>query len=392
MTPEARLAAAAEVLDRYLAGEPAEKVLTNWARRSRYAGSKDRAAVRDHVFAAIRRRRSAAWLGGAETGNETGRALIIGLLRTRGQDPEAFLTGQGHALPPLTEAERVVPAAPAGNVALDCPDWLAADLRDSLGEDFVPIMERLQERAEIFVRANLSRGTRDEAQARLAAEDIDSEPVPLASTALRLGQGARRVRNTSCYQEGWVEIQDSASQAVAEAVPLAPDARVLDFCAGGGGKALALAARGGGKIFVHDADPGRMRDIPERAARAGARLETLKEAQLDLHAPFDLVISDVPCSGSGAWRRQPEAKWRLDRGELDRLQAVQRDILDRVRQLVSPGGRIAYMTCSMLGSENEAQVEAFCAGNPEWNLERCQRFSPLQGGDGFFLALLRRTA
>ena len=386
MTPEARLAAAAEILDGYLAETPAEKLLTNWARRNRFAGSKDRAAVRDHVFGAIRRRRSAAWLGGSETG----RGLVIGLLRSLGEDPGTFLTGVGHAMAPLTDAERQVPPAPVGNVALDCPDWLEAPLRDSLGAEFGPVMERMRDRAAVFIRVNRMRTDRDALRTRLEAEGIQSEPVSLATTALQVGQGVRGLRNAASFRDGLFEIQDAASQAVAEAVPLPNGARVLDFCAGGGGKALALAARGCGEIFVHDANPGRMADIPERAARAGARLNILPAGRLESAGPFDLVICDVPCSGSGAWRRQPEAKWRLDVAELGRTEALQAKILERVSEFVRPGGAIAYMTCSLLWTENEARVAGFLENHPGWQREKELRLSPLEGGDGFFFAHLRK--
>ncbi len=384
MRPEARLAAAAEILDLYLAGEPAEKALTNWARRSRFAGAKDRAAVRDHVFDAIRQRRSAAWAGGAETG----RGLVIGLLRLQGLDPAASLTGQGYALSPLREDEAAVADTAPELVALDCPDWLEADLRSSLGADFAPVLQRLRGRADLFLRANLLRCTPTEAARALAEDGVETEPHPLCDTALRVLGGARALRNGQAYRDGLIEIQDAASQAVAAAVPLPASGRVLDYCAGGGGKALALAARKGGEIFVHDGNPRRMADIPERARRAAARLTPLEESELEAGA-YDLVVTDVPCSGSGAWRRQPNAKWRLDADGLAGILQLQRSILSRASDLVAPGGALAYMTCSLLDAENEAQREQFLAERPGWRLEREIRLSPLQGGDGFFLAILR---
>lgn len=387
MTPQARLAAAAEILDLYLGGEPAEKVLTGWARRSRFAGSGDRAAIRDHVFDAIRCRRSAAWLGGAETG----RGLVIGSLRAEGRDPDSFLTGQRHALVPLTDEERLPAPPPPEAVALDVPDWLEAELRDSLGAEFGAVMRLMRKRAGLFLRVNTTRTDREAMRVALAEEGVIAEPHPLCETALAVGAGERGLRNTAAYRDGLVELQDVASQAVAAAVPLPPGAKVLDLCAGGGGKALALAARSGGEIHVHDANSGRMTDLPARAVRAGARLRVLDGTGPEAEAPFDVVVTDVPCSGSGAWRRQPEAKWRLQPAGLDRILGLQRDILARAGGLVAPGGCIAYMTCSMLRPENEAQVAAFLAARPGWRREREERWSPLAGGDGFFLAILRRN-
>lgn len=387
MTPEARLAAAAEILDRYLAGEPAEKVLTNWARRSRFAGSKDRAAVRDHVFDAIRRRRSVAGLGGAETG----RGMVIGLLRDTGQAPEAFLTGQGHAMSPLSAAEAARPDAPGGNAGLDCPDWLAERLHESLGEEFEPVMTLMRSRADLFLRVNIRKADRKAAQDLLATEGVTSEAHPLCDTALRVCEGGRSLRNSRAYRDGLVEIQDVASQAVAAAVPVSNAKRVLDYCAGGGGKALALAARSNARVFVHDANPARMADIPDRARRAGVRLSPVPGDEVDARAPYDLVLADVPCSGSGAWRRQPEAKWRLTAGDLAHLRRLQGEILARVSGLVNDGGAIAYMTCSVLREENEQRITDFLAERPGWIAEESLRISPLQGGDGFFLAILRKT-
>ena len=384
MTPAARLQAAAEVLDRILAGRAPEPALSGWARASRYAGSKDRAAVRDHVFDALRQRRSLAALGGADTG----RGLILGLLRHSG-DFSALGAGP-HAPPPLDDAEAAHMAAPVRMrplEALDCPDWLAPHLRRALGADFAPVMEALRHRAPVFVRVNLARTDRDGAIAALAADGIASTPHPLAPTALELGAGARRLRHAAAYAQGLVEPQDAASQAVVAALPALSGQRVLDYCAGGGGKALAMAARGA-KVSAHDIDPRRMRDIPPRAARAGVRIALPKR----LRADFDLVLADAPCSGAGSWRRDPAGKWALTPARLAGLRAQQAAALDAAAAHLRPGGVLAYATCSLLRCENDDAVAAFARRSPGWTLTARHVFTPLQGGDGFFLALLRRDA
>lgn len=390
MQRAARLAAAADVLDAILAGQPAEQVLLNWARRHRFAGSGDREAIRDSVFTALRCLRSHAALGGAETG----RGLILGQMAEAGEDVAALFTGEGHAPAPLTDAERTHLAMPPKmprNVALDCPDWLAPQLEASLGADFAPVMRAMRSRASVFLRANVARCTRDEAAARLAAEGVETRPANLAETALEVTAGARRLRATHAFADGLVELQDAASQAVVAALPLAPGARVLDYCAGGGGKALAMAALcPDARILAHDSSPGRMADLPTRAARAGARIARADTAGVEAAAPFDLVLCDVPCSGSGAWRRAPEGKWRLDAAGLAALLATQVAILDVAARLVAPGGTLAYATCSLLDAENAVQVAAFMARAPGWQEVRRLRLTPLDGGDGFFLALLRR--
>ncbi|QUS35393.1 RsmB/NOP family class I SAM-dependent RNA methyltransferase [Falsirhodobacter algicola] len=376
MTPAARLSAAIDILDRWLAGTPAEKALTNWGRASRFAGSGDRAAVRDIVFGAIRCRRSFAALGGAETG----RGLVLGGLRASGQDVDALFTGIGHAPAPVTEGTR----PPEGLEALDCPEWLGPRLQSALGSDFAPVMEALRHRAPVFLR---SLGDRDAAIARLAEEGITAQAHPLASTALEVTDGARRIQNSAAYTSGAVELQDAASQALVEALPLADGQQVLDFCAGGGGKSLAMAARCDLRLFAHDRSAERMRDLPIRAARAGARITTLTTAEA-LGRDYDLVLADVPCSGSGSWRRAPEGKWLLTPERLEGLVQTQAAILEQIAPLVRPGGVLAYATCSLLREENGDQI-ARLAG-PSWRTEATRTFSPLEGGDGFFVAVLRK--
>ena len=388
MTPAARVQAAMEVLDEVASGRPAEQALTNWARRSRFAGSGDRAAVRDHVFDVLRCRRSFAALGGGTTG----RALMLGALRAAGTEPASLFTGDRFAPAPLSEDE-----AAAGRPwealdeteRLDCPDWLAPALRASLGSEFAPVMAALRLRAPVFLRVNAARIGREDAREALVKDGILSEAHPLAATALRVTEGARRIRDAQVYREGLVELQDAASQAVVETLgPPAPGARVLDYCAGGGGKSLALAAAGWSPVFAHDADPRRMNDLPERARRAGVAIRTVAGSALKAAGPFDLVLCDVPCSGSGAWRRQPEAKWSLSPGALDRLCRVQAEILDAAAPLVAPGGRLAHVTCSLLRAENEDQVAAFVARTPGWRVSLQRRWTPLDGGDGFGLSIL----
>lgn len=380
MTPGARVAAAIAVLDRVLAGEAAEKALVNWARGNRYAGSGDRAAVRDHVFDALRRLRSCA----ARGGGMTGRGVMLGLIRAQGGDPDALFTGAGHAPAPVEPQEAPRPMTPAE--ALDCPDWLEPPLRASLGDGFVPVLQAMQTRASVFLRVNLRRGGVAAAQAALAAEGIGTRPHPLAATALEVVEGARKVGASAPYQDGRVELQDAASQAVVEALPLADGMRVLDACAGGGGKTLAMGALARLDLTAQDADPRRMADLPARAARAGVRVRLAGAAAGGL---YDLVLADAPCSGSGAWRRQPEARWRLDAARLAALTQVQDRVLDAAAQRVGPGGWLAYATCSLLDDENAARVAAFLARDRRFTLERSLRFTPLDGGDGFFLALMR---
>lgn len=391
MTPGARIAAAAAVLDRVLAGAAAEQALTAWARASRFAGSGDRARVRDHVYDALRCLRSHAALAGAEAAS--GRALMIGAQVAAGLDPALVFTGAGHAPAPLTPAEAaaIAGAAPMPEaVALDCPDWLVAPLKASLGTAFAPVMALMRSRAPVMLRVNEARISRDAAAAALAAEGIATAPAGLASFALQVTGNASKIKMSRSYADGLVELQDAAPQAAVETLPLAPGMRVLDYCAGGGGKLLAMAARMPGCHFAHDADPARMRDLPDRARRAGVAVTLLDTAGRDRAAPYDLVLLDVPCSGSGTWRRAPEAKWRLTPESLARLEAEQAAILDAAAQLVGGAGHLCYMTCSLLVSENSAQLQGFVARNSDWRIVAERLWTPLEGGDGFFSGHLMR--
>ncbi|OWU83454.1 SAM-dependent methlyltransferase [Oceanicola sp. 22II-s10i] len=385
MTPEARIAAAAEVLDRILDGTSATQALLAWGRASRFAGSGDRNAVRDHVYDALRRRRSAA----ARGGGLTGRGLMIGLLREAGQDPAKFLTGMGHALQPpdAAEAERWRDPEP-GAEALDLPDWLAERFRDALGDDWQTAAETLRLRAPVYLRVNLAKIERDQAVVELAASGVTSVPSPVSRTALKVSEGARRIAQTAAYTEGRVELQDLASQRIAEDLPLSDGLRVLDYCAGGGGKALAIAALMRGDIACHDIDPRRMADLPARARRAGVRVALVDRAQVDRAAPYDLVLCDAPCSGSGSWRRDPEGKWALTPERLTELMSIQDSILDEAAALVVPGGMLAYATCSVLKEEDEDRVNAFLGRHPGWVCRMARRYGLDEGGDGFFAAHL----
>jgi 16S rRNA (cytosine967-C5)-methyltransferase len=387
VTPGARVQAAIEVLDRVFAGEAAERALTGWARGARFAGSKDRAAVRDHVFDALRRLRSAAWAGGLgerPLKSMTGRAVMAGLLLQRGDPIETAFTGERHAPDPWCEG--VETGAPPPAVALDCQDWLLPRLRESLGQRAEPILYALRDRAPVVLRAHARQG-RDAVQAALAAEGFECDAHPLSPTALVVTGPTRGLTRTRSFAEGAFEMQDAGSQALVDRLPDMRGARVLDLCAGGGGKALAIAARGAGEVLAHDADPSRMRDLPERAARAGARIAVVGDPEAK--GLFDLVVADAPCSGSGSWRRAPEAKWRLTPERLAGLRATQSGILDRAAALVRPGGWLAYMTCSLLREENAAQADAAAARN---GLRLATRWdcTPLDGADGFHLSLMRR--
>lgn len=386
MTPAARVAAAITVLDQILEGEPAEKALTGWARRSRFAGSGDRAAIRDLVFDTLRRKRSAAALGGTMTG----RGLMLGLMRADGLDPEEVFTGLGHAPERLHDDEGMSRAPEAGAEAGDIPDWLWPAFSDSLGERAPAVAAVLQRRAPVMLRVNLRKSGRLEACDALRADGIEAVADPVATTALRVSTGARKIAQSRAYLDGIVELQDGASQAIIDEFRVASYRNILDYCAGGGGKALAMAALSDARIYAHDHDPKRMKDLPARALRAGVHVQLVESHDLAALAPFDLVLCDAPCSGSGAWRRAPEGKWALTAARLDELTGIQDRILQDAAKLVAPDGVLAYATCSVLRVENEDRAAAFLKAHLAWRQVAAQRWFPGASGDGFFAAQFKR--
>lgn len=391
MTPAARLSAAVSILDDWIGGLAIEQALARWARSARYAGSKDRAAVRDLVFDALRRKESAARMGGGADG----RRLVLGLVRLRGEDPKAVFTGEGYGPAPLTgEETRCVEARQdVPDPRVDVPGWLrdpiASRAPDADGRK--ALFAALQARAPVWLRVARRRCSVVEAQARLSADGIETQQHPSCDTALEVVSGGRRLRNAVAYRDGLVELQDLSAQRAVGSVPWPAGGRILDFCAGGGGKALAIADRTDAAVHAHDISARRMSDLSARAERAGVRIAELAPGRAGERAPYDAVLCDVPCSGSGTWRRNPEAKWRLTPARLEELAALQAGILDEAAELVCAAGALVYMTCSLLPCENEEQVAAFLDRSPGWRLEDTRLDTPLTASDGFFTAVFRRS-
>ncbi|SEK83855.1 RsmB/NOP family class I SAM-dependent RNA methyltransferase [Pacificibacter marinus] len=400
MTPVARISAAIEILDQVMAGEAAERVLTSWGRGHRFAGSKDRAAIRDHVFDALRCLRSYAWLGGAggriADGDDgpapTGRQLMIGALRSTDTDLGTVFNEDRFAPAPLSTEELDLPdlAQAPRAVQLDCPDWILPLYDAVLGDDTDAVLACTQRRAPVFLRVNSNKATLTQAQDALGVDAIEAITHPLSPCALEVTQGARAVARSQAYLTGVVELQDAGSQAIIDALPLADGMHVLDYCAGGGGKSLAMAAKADLSITAHDIDPARMQDIAPRASRAGVQIKTAR--MNDLEANYDLVLCDAPCSGSGSWARAPQAKWLLQDTRLQDLTQLQAHILDESVPRVRSGGSLVYATCSLFAVENTDQVAAFLTRHPEFSLKMDRLITPLDGGDGFYVAVFTKNS
>ncbi len=381
MTPAAHISAAIEVLDDLVRRRrPAAETLKDWGVAHRFAGSKDRAAIASLVFDALRKRASAAFV----MGDDTPRAIMLGALReARGLDAEAIAslcTGAGHAPAPLSDEERArlktvsLDRAP-DHVRGDYPEWLAARFEAAFGASAAAEGAALAARAPVDLRVNLLKCSREQALEKLA--HLAPAPTPLSPIGLRIDVGQARgpaLTGETTYVKGLVELQDEASQIAALLCAASPGEQVLDLCAGGGGKALALAAQmhNRGQIYAHDWDGRRLAPIHERLERAGARNIQVRaprgqaDVLADLEARCDLVLIDAPCTGTGAWRRHPDAKWRLAPGALEVRLKEQRELLEKAARFVKPGGRLVYVTCSALRDENEDRVGAFLAANPNF--------------------------
>jgi 16S rRNA (cytosine967-C5)-methyltransferase len=390
MTPAARLQAAIEVLDEVIGsvrvdGPPADAIVTRYFKQRRYAGSKDRRAVRELVFRAIRR--------SAERPDD-GRAAVLGLAEDEPALLELF--GEPRGPEPMKADEMASSAAIV-------PDWLVSELSPLVAEDEWP---SLLERAPLDLRANAVRASRDD----LLKEFPDATPTRLSPWGIRLAPDSR-IDDHQAFQSGLVEVQDEGSQLIALACEPGNDESIVDLCAGAGGKSLALAsAAPGARILATDSNRARLAKLRPRAERAGATIETRllnppKELEelADVSGSADSVLVDAPCSGSGTWRRNPEGRWRLSPERLDRLVASQSRLLDIGAELVRPGGLLIYAVCSLLSREGAGQIDDFLSRHSSWQMQETpfaagrldgagRLLTPGHDGtDGFFVARLRRS-
>ncbi|MGM5027124.1 RsmB/NOP family class I SAM-dependent RNA methyltransferase [Tardiphaga sp. 20_F10_N6_6] len=431
MTPAARLSAAIEVIEAIDTQRvPAAKALKEWGTAHRFAGSGDRAGISGLVWDVLRRRASSAWI----MDDDTSRARLLGMLKAeRRMDVDtiaALCDGSGFAPAPLSDAERsalasrTVADAPA-HIAGDYPEWLDGQLADVFGDDRVAEATAMASRAPLDLRVNTLKAKREKVLGslrHLGATETLWSPLGLR---IELGADARNpgIHAEEDFIKGGIEVQDEGSQLAALLSGAKPGEQVIDLCAGAGGKTLALAAmmQGKGRLIATDADKRQLAPIHERLSRAGihnADIRTPKgpdDTLSDIHNSADLVLIDAPCTGTGTWRRNPDAKWRMRPGALEVRIKDQAEVLDRAVALVKPGGRIAYVTCSVLPQENRDQIRAFTARQPEFSVvppaqvmsvlwDKAEDFAAATyqspegllmtprktGTDGFFVSVMKR--
>ncbi|QTC92094.1 RsmB/NOP family class I SAM-dependent RNA methyltransferase [Brevundimonas goettingensis] len=414
MTPAARLAAAASVLDSIAQGrQPAEAVLKAWGTENRYAGSKDRRAVADRVYRVLRARGRLVWAMG---GREDGRALVIGSLSLIDglslEEIEALHMGDGYGPKPLSKQERSRLTATTdelpGWVAAGLPEFVMEDFKSTYGDGWAEEAKALMvPRAPIDLRVNAAKATVADVEAELRAAGLEPQRTPWSAWGLRLSaEPPPNVQALEAFKAGRIEIQDEGSQIICWLAGVEPGMTVVDYCAGGGGKTLGLAmqmraatglqptapeepakvwtptgwveapkgkaatvVRTDGKLVAYDVVQKRLDNIKPRLQRAGVAAELHQLGPNgggveDMVGQADVVLVDAPCTGSGTWRRRPEDAWRLTPEDVDRMQGLQTAIVARAAKLLKPGGRLVYATCSMLTAENEVSVAAFEEDHP----------------------------
>lgn len=419
MKAGARLAAAVEILDDMAAHHrTAQLALADWGKSHRFAGSGDRAAIGTLVYDVLRRRQSLA----AKMQSDTSRALVLAAAaRAYGLSCEAvsaLADGSEHALAPLSTDEqtglaRDLAADTPAWIAGDYPEWLQPSLERAFGTDAAAEGAALAMRAPVDLRVNTLKADREKVLKALAHFSAAVTPISPLGVRIAAPEGASKaphVEAEAAHGKGWFEVQDEGSQIAAAIAAAGPRQQVLDLCAGSGGKTLALAAamQNTGQISAYDRDKSQLRPIFERLKRAGVRnVQTMTagdEAALRKEGPrFDLVLVDAPCTGSGTWRRKPDAKWRLKPPNLAQRQEEQRAVLELGARLVKPGGRLVYVTCSVLPEENGDQIDTFIAAHPQFSTQPVafeglgQSSGPVtltprqHGTDGFFVAPLQKA-
>ncbi len=425
MTPSARIKATIDLLERIGASPiPMDGTIGDYMRHRRYIGSKDRAAIAQRTYDIVRAfARLGWWLEKTGTPDTPRARVILWLSLAEQTDVAPLFDGSKYGPEPLDETETKLAAflktkslddedMPLA-VQTECPPDYEEKLRAYFGDEFENEMRAMIDGATLDMRVNIWRVSRDDAKAMLRRDDIKTDETPFSVMGLRARDKAY-LANSKAFRKGLIEIQDEGSQLIAQICAAQPGMQVLDYCAGAGGKTLALAAamQNKGRIVAMDTEKSRLEKARPRFKRAGVsdiiEVRPLSEDRgkkwlKRQKGTFDIVLADVPCSGSGTWRRNPDTRWRTFGPSLEDLLAVQADILDRVTKAVKPGGHLVYATCSLLPEENEDQIERFLKAHPDFTAVPVEdalsrggpymRLSPHRHNtDGFFAARLQRAA
>lgn len=428
MTPAARIKASIDLLDAF--GEsrvPMDTRVGDYMRTRRYIGSKDRAAIAERTYALVRATaRLGWWLDQLKSEDTSRNRMIIWLAlgeACSAKRIDDLFDGSKYGPEELSADERQMAeklegkplddAAMPDAVRGECPPEHEERLRAVFGDDFLPEMAAMLTPAPLDLRVNIWRSDKEKVRAVLEADGVETDDTPYSPWGLR-ARGKPYLAKTKAFNKGWVEIQDEGSQLIALACAAKPGMQVLDYCAGGGGKTLALAAAMGakGRIVAMDLEARRLEKARLRLKKAGVsdciELRPLEDEKnrkwlRRQKETFDIVLTDVPCSGTGTWRRNPDLRWRTYGPSMEELVTTQAEILDKVAKSVKPGGRLVYATCSLMCEENEDQIARFLRDNPEFEIAALpagvpsdpktgfMRLTPHRHNtDGFFAAVLRK--
>ncbi len=407
---------------------PADALIAKYFRQRRYIGSKDRAAVAELIYYVLRNGGALEWWLEAKKYSSSPRAIVFLALvfhhKARLQEFHEWMNGDTYAPDDMTEAEiklithyvdsELIQGDMPEPARLNYPEWMADILHAHFPENLHTVLQALSQEAPVFLRANSLKTTREAVIEALTKEDIVAKAAALAPHAIQLTKRGPMFA-TKAFKNGWFEMQDEGSQLVAHLVDAKAGQKVIDFCAGAGGKTLAIAAamKNKGRILAWDTNEARLSQITKRLARAGVNnvqtrtLTSEHDSFLKRHKDSaDWVLLDVPCTGSGTWRRNPDLKWRTTPKDLEEVTDIQRRILKSAGRLVKPEGSLVYATCSFFKDENENQIAVFLSEHPDFEVVASgvdangvtdgtpylSLMPHTHNSDGFFAAVLRRKS
>lgn len=429
MRPAARVQATIELLnDRTETGYPADRLMAAYFKQRRYIGAKDKAAISEYFYSVLRQQSSLSFVLESASLPTDSRWLMVALLRLAGEDVAEYFNGEqfspaalsASALSQLVKLDISVLEAAPSHVQLNVPEWLEPKLQSVLGERYAEEMQSMNQRATTDIRVNTLKASREAVSEELERLGFACESTDLSPWGIRFSTRVA-LFNTDAFRQGRFEVQDEGSQLLALLSDVAPGQTVVDFCAGAGGKTLAMGAmmENKGSLYACDVHTKRLDQLAKRKKRAGLHnirthvLSSEQDKWVKQHAKrADTVLIDAPCSGTGTWRRSPDSRWNLSAEDLANLTRLQSSILDSASRLVKPGGRLLYATCSLLAEENEQQISAFLERNNDFKLgslemgtlleSKSERFEAtdhslrtfpgLSGTDGFYVAKLTRAA
>ena len=399
MRRDSRANAAIFILDEFLAGQNLNAILAKWSKANRYAGSSDRESIRDIVFDILRVKKTLTFILNKEKQLINGRALVLLHSVHYSLPLNDIFTGQKYGPDKLNNYENEFSEIAKENnergfeVVDNIPDFLLDEFERSLGSKFNNVMRLLEKRGPVSIRVNAHKSNVSSILEVLSSEGIEGKIAKKVRYGIKIIGNPRRLTQIQAFKDGYFEVQDLHSQKTIEGLPIKENTKILDYCAGAGGKILNIASllKGNGRFFVHDLDKKKLIEADLRAKRAGIKLKRLNAHSMEKHhSSFDYILADVPCSGSGTWRRNPQQKWRITPYTLEEILNRQITILNEVKDLIKKNGFLFYITCSLLKIENEEVVDDFLIQNKNFSLLNKENITIDAQGDGFFCAVLQK--